>query len=242
MDSAFAEERANYIQQLRADDKLRGQALEFVVASSRLKYSYNFDWLGLPIIQLPTDIVALQELIWRIQPRLIVETGVARGGSVVFSASILQLIGADGLVAGIDIDIRAPNRLAIERHSLAHRIRLIEGSSTDPRVVEEVRALAAARAPVLVLLDSLHTRDHVLRELALYSPLVEKGSYVVVYDTVVELMPEDSFPDRPWSPGNSPMNAVEEFLATTPRFEIDRDLEAKLMLTNAPGGYLKCVG
>lgn len=241
-DPAFEEERARNVAALGGRDDLRALALQFLVESSELRYSYNFDWLGLPIIQFPPDIIAVQELIWRIRPRVVVETGIARGGSLMLSASILELLGGDGMVIGVDVDIRPHNRRAIERHPLAHRVALVEGSSISEPVVEDVRRQAAGREPVMVLLDSMHTHDHVLRELELYSPLVTAGSYMVVFDTVINEMPGDLFPDRPWGPNNNPRTAVDAFLATNARFQVDHSLESKLLLTVAPGGYLRCVG
>ena len=232
--------RAN-ISALRSDGILRQRATEFLIHSSEHKYSYNFDWLGLPIIQFPSDIVAVQELIWRIQPQVVVETGVARGGSLALSASVLELLGGDRFVVGIDIDIRPTNRSAIESHPLAHRIRLVEGSSVDADVVEEVHRMVGDRSPVLVLLDSMHTHDHVLEELRLYSNLIGEGSYIVAFDTVIADMPGTSFLDRPWSAQDNPKTAVHAFLSENDRFVIDEDLEAKLQITVAPSGYLRCV-
>lgn len=221
--------------------EMRRLAVDFVRRSSEYRYSYNFSWLGRPVIQYPTDIVAMQEIIWSARPEVIVETGVAHGGMLVFYASMLQLLGGDGIVIGIDIDIRAHNRSAIESHPLASRIRLVEGSSIDEGVAARVRELAGGSRRVLVALDSMHTREHVLRELQLYSPLVHKDGYVVVFDTSIEDMPEDFYPDRPWSPGNSPRTAVHDFLAANDRFEIDREIENKLLITVAGEGFLRCV-
>jgi cephalosporin hydroxylase len=204
-------------------------------------YSYNFSWLGRPVIQFPQDLVALQEIIWEVRPDLIVETGIAHGGSLVFSASMLELIGGDGEVVGVDIDIRAHNRVAIEAHPLARRISMIEGSSVDSEVVEAVRGHAQGRRSVLVILDSNHTHEHVLAELELYSPLVTPGSYLVVFDTVIEDMPPEAFPDRPWGRGDNPKTAVHEFLARSDRFEIDKEISDKLLITVAPDGYLRCI-
>ncbi|MDB5098558.1 MAG: Cephalosporin hydroxylase [Cyanobacteria bacterium RYN_339] len=207
--------------------------------SAEHKYSYNFSWMGRPIIQYPQDIVAMQELVWQVQPDLIVETGIAHGGSLVLYASFLKLMG-EGRVLGIDIDIRAHNRAAIEAHPMADRIDMIEGSSIDEAVV--ARVFEAARGKrVLLVLDSNHTHEHVLRELALYTPLVKAGSYAVVFDTVVEWMPAEAFPDRPWGPGNNPMTAVEAFLKTTDRFEVDTQMDAKLQISVAPKGFLRCI-
>jgi len=204
-------------------------------------YSYNFAWMGRPVIQFPQDLVALQEIIWDVRPDLIVETGIAHGGSLVFSASMLELIGGPGQVVGVDIDIRAHNRVAIEEHPMARRITMIEGSSVDEDVVARVRGHAEGRSRVLVILDSNHTHEHVLEELELYSPLVTPGSYLVVFDTVIEDMPPDAFPDRPWGRGDNPKTAVHEFLASSDRFEIDREISDKLLLTVAPDGYLRCI-
>jgi cephalosporin hydroxylase len=183
----------------------------------------------------------MQELIWRSRPDLIIETGIARGGSLVFYASMLELIGGTGRVIGVDIDIRERSRSAIEQHPLAGRIAMVEGSSTDDAVLDRVRELAWGRQTVLVVLDSLHTHDHVLRELELYSELVSPGGYVVVFDTVIEQMPAGSYPDRPWDRGNSPATAVQAFLRDSDRFEVIREIDDKLMISAAHGGYLRCV-
>ncbi len=209
--------------------------------SIKERYSYNFSWMGRPIIQYPTDIVAMQELIWKIQPDLIIETGVAHGGSLVYYASLLELLGGERKVVGIDIDIRAHNREALEDHPMYKRLHLIEGSSVDSPVLDEVKELVSQHSVVLVTLDSNHTHDHVLKELELYSPFVTEGSYLVVFDTCIEDLPEDSFPDRPWEVGDNPKTAVREFLQTSERFTVDHELEERLMITVAPSGYLKCI-
>ncbi len=206
--------------------------------SCNQRYSYRWTWLGLPIIQYPQDIVAMQELIWSIKPDLIVETGIAHGGSLVFYASLLELIGGDGMVVGIDIDIRTHNRIRIEEHPLFKRIRMMEGSSIDPSVVQEVQGLARGSKRVLVSLDSNHTHDHVLAELKAYAPLVTADSYLVVFDTVIEDLPEGFFPDRPWERGNNPMTAVHQFIRENSDFEIDSALSERLQVSVAPNGYL----
>lgn len=238
----FAEERRHNISKLGSDSAFTDESVRMTESLLRRRYVFNFDWLGLPIIQFPPDIVALQEICWKVKPAVVVETGVARGGSLALYASMLELLGSDGFVIGIDVDIRSHNRQAIEAHPLAPRIRLLEGSSVDPAVVDEVAAMVGDRGPVLVVLDSLHTKDHVLAELELYSGLVGPGSYVVVQDTAIESVPEDVYPDRPWSHGNSPANAVEEFLAHPGcRFVVDDDYASKLVLTSTPGGFLRCI-
>jgi cephalosporin hydroxylase len=229
------------VSRMAADQTLQELAHDLFLRSCEHRYSYNFTWMGRPIIQYPQDMVAMQEIIWAVRPDLIVETGIAHGGSLVFYASMLELLGDDGLVLGIDIDIRPHNRQAIESHPMAPRIRMIQGSSVDPAVAEQVGRIARGRQRVLVTLDSNHTHEHVLRELQLYSPLVTEGSYLVVFDTVVEHMPKSMFPDRPWGPGDNPKTAVHEFLRTNDRFVIDRGLDRKLLLTVAPDGYLRCV-
>jgi cephalosporin hydroxylase len=229
------------IKRMGQDAKLKKLANEVFVAACDYRYSYNFTWLGRPIIQFPQDMVALQEIIWKVKPDLVIETGVAHGGSLIFSASILELLGGNGRVVGIDIDIRAHNRAAIEAHPMSKRIDLIQGSAIDESTIEQVRAHARGKERVLVVLDSNHTHDHVAAELNLYSPLVTKGSYLIVCDTVVEDMPAECFPDRPWGPGDNPKTAVRAFLKTTSRFEIDEEYENKLLLTVCPEGYLKCV-
>jgi cephalosporin hydroxylase len=229
------------ISQMAADPAVAAAARALFLASCRFKYSYNFSWLGRPIIQYPQDIVATQEIIWNTQPDLIIETGIAHGGSLIFYASLLELLGGDGHVIGIDIDIRQHNRVEIERHPMFKRITMIEGSSIDRAVAQRVYDLAQGRRRIMVVLDSNHTHAHVLEELNLYSDLVRKDNYLIVFDTVVEDMPENSFPDRPWGKGNNPKTAVWEFLKTNDRFVIDQEIEQKLLLTVAPDGYLKCV-
>jgi len=237
----FAREKRASIEQQGRDAGLARLTREWFDATCRHQYTYHFTWMGRPIIQYPQDIVAMQELIWEAQPDLIVETGIAHGGSLVLYASILELLGGDRRILGVDIDIRSHNRKAIEAHPMAKRIDMIEGSSVDPAVAARVATAAKGRRGVMVVLDSNHTHAHVLRELELYSPLVTKGSWLVVFDTVVEQMPKSAFPDRPWGPGDNPWTAVQAFLAKNDRFEIDRRMNDKLLVTVAPDGYLRCV-
>jgi cephalosporin hydroxylase len=240
-DDDFDARNVQVIAGMRGDAELEEATRRWFTAASRHEYSYHFRWLGLPIIQFPQDIAAMQEIIWRIRPELIVETGVARGGSLIFYASMLELLGGGGRVVGIDIDIRRPNREAIEAHPMFRRITLLEGSSTDEAIVTQVRALARSRRPVLVVLDSNHTHAHVAAELRAYAPLVTAGSYLVVFDTVIEQMPEDFYPDRPWKRDDNAATAVLEFLRGNDRFAVDAELETKLQITVAPGGYLRCL-
>jgi cephalosporin hydroxylase len=250
----FKEEVEFNVKSLSDDVVVRELSDEWMNRSALSKYTYNFSWMSRPIIQYPQDMVAMQELIWQVKPDLIVETGIAHGGSLILYASMLAMldmcdaIEAGGSfnpresgrkVLGIDIDIRAHNRAAITEHPMASRIQMIEGSSISPDIIEQVHQVAAGYQRILVCLDSNHTHDHVLEELEAYAPLVSQGSYCVVFDTVIEDMPADMFPDRPWGPGNNPKTAAWEYLKTHPEFQIDKDIQHKLLITVAPDGYLR---
>ncbi len=240
-DDGFEARNRKFISEMAEDEVLRDLTRRWFVQGYRYEYSYHFTWLGMPIIQYPQDMIALQEIIWRARPDAIVETGIARGGSLIFSASMLELLGGDRVVVGVDIDIKAHNRRAVEQHPLAGRITMIEGSSTDKAVFDSVRKLVHGRERVLVILDSNHTHEHVLKELRLYSRLVTAGGYLIVFDTIIEHMPDDSHADRPWGKGNNAMTAAHAFLKSTDRFDIDRQIEDKLLITVAPNGYLRCI-
>lgn len=220
--------------------ELQLAAKNFNIESNKAQYSYNFRWMGRPVIQYPQDILAMQELIWDIKPDLIIETGIAHGGSLIFYASLLELIGK-GEILGIDIDIREHNRTEIEKHPMFKRITMIQGSSIDPVVVEKVKGFAKDKHRILVVLDSNHTHDHVLEELKAYAPLVSLNSYIVVFDTIVEYLPADYLPGhkRPWGIGDNPLTAVRQFLSTNNDFEIDKSINNKLLISVAPDGYLK---
>jgi len=266
--NSFQEEVFQRIDAQQSNLPLVDSARAFLEASIPAKYSYNFSWLGRPIIQYPQDIVAMQELIWRVKPDLIIETGIAHGGSAVFSASTLALLDlceaietrqyfdpaqSRRKVLAVDIDIRAHNRAAVEAHPMASRIQMIQGSSTAADVVAQVKAVAAEYSRILVCLDSNHTHEHVLGELKAYAPLVSKGSYCVVFDTIVENLPAEMFSDRPWSPGDNPRTAVEAFLESIRNettlamdgvplgFEVDHAMDAKLLISVAPHGFLRRV-
>ncbi len=250
----FAQDTKARLVRNATDTELQGATSDFMSASIRAQYSYNYHWLGRPIIQYPQDMVALQELIWQIKPDLVIETGIAHGGSLILSASMLALLDyCDAVesgqaldpkaprrrVLGIDIDIRAHNREAIEAHPMAHRIDMLQGSSVAPEIVAEVHRRAQGHERVLVILDSNHTHQHVLAELEAYAPLVSPGSYCVVFDTVIEDLPAGMYPDRPWDVGDNPKTAAREFLSRNSDFVVDEDIEAKLLITVAPGGYLR---
>lgn len=237
----FMKEREKDIEKMSKDQKATELGRLFIEETAKYKYSYNFTWLGRPIIQFPQDIITMQEIIWRVKPDLVIETGIAHGGSLIFYASMLELLGSNGEVLGIDTDIRKHNRKEIENHSMFKRITMIEGSSIDKDITKQVRDFAKEKKNVLVVLDSNHTHEHVLKELKLYSSLVTKNSYLIVFDTIIEDMPENFFPNRPWSKGNNPKTAVWEFLKINDRFKVDKAIENKLLITVSPDGYLKCI-
>lgn len=241
--------RDNY-KKMSSDEEFNNLSKKWMNTSFAHKYSYNFEWLGRPIIQYPQDIVAMQEIIWQVKPDLIIETGIAHGGSLIFSASQLALIDLchnkstsldhiNRSVVGVDIEIRKHNRIAIEEHPLSSYITMIEGSSIDQATADKVYELAKGKQRVLVCLDSNHTHDHVMKELALYADLVSKNSYCVVFDTVVAEMEDSHFTDREWGNALNPMSAVKEWLGSNKHFEVDTDIDAKLQLSVAPNGYLK---
>jgi cephalosporin hydroxylase len=235
----FKQECAERVATYGSHEELKQAAKDFNIVSNRELYSYNFSWMGRPIIQYPQDMIAMQELIWKIQPDLIIETGIAHGGSLVYYASLMELIGK-GEIVGIDIDIRQHNREAIEAHPMFKRMTLLEGSSLSEEIVDKVGAMAKDKKTIMVSLDSNHTHDHVLEELKLYAPFVTPGSYCVVFDTIVEDMPKGMY-DRPWDIGNNPKTAVWEYLKTNDDFEIDHQIDNKLLISVAPEGYLKRV-
>jgi cephalosporin hydroxylase len=240
-DAEFEARKQRDIAVMAKDKEFRDLGRAWFTHSFRHRYCYNFRWMGLPIIQYPADIVAMQELIWQIKPQVIIETGVARGGSLIFYASMLELIKASGPVIGVEVALGDENRAAITSHQMASRIQLVDGSSIAEDVVAKVSALAGKHAPAFVVLDSHHGHDHVLAELRAYERFVKKGSYIVVFDTVIEDLPEDALGDRPWGHGNNPKSAIDAFLAENKRFEIDRSYDDKLHLSVCPGGFLRCV-
>jgi len=252
----FFRERDARIASYKTNERLKRATASFLNELVSNSYAYNFSWLGRPVLQIPQDLFAMHEIIWSTRPDLIIETGIAHGGSLILSASMLALLDmADAVesgilfdphssrrqVLGIDIEIRPHNRVAIESHPMASRIRMIEGSSVAPDVIEQVHHVAAGHGRILVCLDSAHTHDHVLAELIAYAPLVSVGSYCVVFDTGIEDLPEHYYADRPWGKGNNPKTAVREFLKTHAEFQIDKNIEYKLLITAAPDGYLKRV-
>lgn len=253
----FEQQRSASIESYANDTNLKKSSIDWLTLAFRHRYMYNFESLGRPVIQTPVDMVAMQEIIWQVRPDLIVETGIAHGGSLVLSASMLALLDmCDAIesgsminptkshrkVLGIDIDIRSHNRSAIENHPMSSRIEMIQGSSIAEETIEKVKKAAEGYQRILVCLDSNHTHEHVLAELEAYAPLTSVGSYCVVFDTIIEDMPADIFPDRPWGRGDNPKTAVFEYLGSHPEFEIDCSIDHKLLISVAPCGYLRRIG
>ena len=264
----FEQERRDAIAQYPNDAEWKDISAAWLSKAFRRKYMYNFSWLGRPIIQLPADMIAFQEIVWNVKPDLIIETGIAHGGSLILSASMLAMIDmaeasqnnsdinpkkSRRKVLGIDIDIRAHNRAQIEQHPFAPYIEMIEASSTADSTINAVKDFSKNFNTVLVCLDSNHVHDHVLKELEIYAPFVTRGSYCIVFDTIVEHLPDDMFPDRPWSHGNNPATAVMSYLEQikqkpdigydqSPLFlEVKKALDNKLLLSANPGGFLRRV-
>ena len=252
--NSFNEEIFEDLNKMESDSEMSDLTIQWLRKANTHRYSYHFNFLGRPIIQYPQDMIAVQELIWTVKPDLIIETGIAHGGSLILSAASLALLdlneavqqgktldplNSKRLVIGVDIDIRELNRREIENHFLFSRIKLVQGSSTDPKIINQVKELSKPFKTVMVLLDSNHTKEHVLNELLAYTPLVSQNSYCIVFDTVIEDLPDENWVNRQWGVGNNPKNAVHEFLKFNSNFEIDRDFQNKLQITVAPDGFLK---
>lgn len=250
----FAQERQQRLNAYAQDKPFQQLSRQWLQESMSKKYVYNFDWLGRPIIQYPQDMVAIQELVWRVRPDVIIETGIAHGGSLILSASMLAMLDmcdaieagttidprkSKRMVVGLDIDIREHNRIAIEAHPMGSRIRMLQGSSVDPDLVQQVHQAVQGHSKIMVFLDSMHTHEHVLAELDAYAPLVTPGSYCVVFDTFVDDMPPKFFADRPWDVGDNPKTAVHAWLPQHPEFEVDAEMEQRLQVTVAPHGFLR---
>ena len=250
----FLEEVEGRIKSYKDEGIMRKAATDFMLSSTMPKYCYNFSWQSRPIIQYPQDMIAMQEIIWKVKPDLIIEMGIAHGGSLIYSASILAMLDmceainehkiidpniSKRKILGVDIDIREHNRSEIEKHPMSSRIEMIEGSSISPEIIEKVKEYAKDYKCILVCLDSNHTHDHVLAELEAYAPLTSKGSYCIVFDTIIEDLPEEAYPDRPWGPGNNPKTALYSYLKNHSEFEIDQDIFEKLLISVCPDGFLK---
>ena len=227
----------NNINKIKKNKKFNYKSKEWSLLASKIKYHYNFTWLGLPIIKFPNDILVMQEVIWNVKPDVIIETGIARGGSLIFFASLMKLINKKGLVIGVDIDIRKKNELALKKHPLSKNIKLFKGSSISEEIIKKLKKNLFNKK-VLVVLDSMHTEEHVLKELEIYSKIVTKNSYLIVQDTFVEFFPKNHFKNRPWDKGNNPLTAVKKFLKTNKNFVVDNKISSKIGITENPMGYL----
>ena len=250
----FLGEVEGRVKSYKDEEEMRKAAADFMLSSTKPKYCYNFSWQSRPIIQYPQDMVAMQEIIWKVKPDLIIEMGIAHGGSLIYNASILAMLDmceaikehriidpkiSERKILGVDIDIREHNKTEIEKHPMSSRIEMIEGSSISPEIIEKVKDYAKDYKCILVCLDSNHTHEHVLAELEAYAPLTSVGSYCVVFDTIIEDLPKDAYPDRPWGPGNNPKTAVYDYLKNHPDFEIDKNIFEKLLISVCPDGFLK---
>ena len=250
----FLGEVEGRVKSYKDEEEMRKAAADFMLSSTKPKYCYNFSWQSRPIIQYPQDMVAMQEIIWKVKPDLIIEMGIAHGGSLIYNASILAMLDmceaikehriidpkiSERKILGVDIDIREHNKTEIEKHPMSSRIEMIEGSSISPEIIEKVRDYAKDYKCILVCLDSNHTHEHVLAELEAYAPLTSVGSYCVVFDTIIEDLPKNAYPDRPWGPGDNPKTAVYDYLKNHPDFEIDKNIFEKLLISVCPDGFLK---
>lgn len=239
----FDKEKLIRINKNKINSKFNRASKNFLLESIKPKYTYNFSWLGVPIIQLPQDIHQLQEIIWKVKPNLIIETGIAHGGSLVLSASLLAILNMQKKekrkVIGIDTDLRVHNKSILDKHFMKKFITYVNGSSTDKKVLNKIKKISKNYKKILVILDSNHTHDHVLNELNLYSQLVSKNSYCIVFDTVINEMPNNYYNDRDWDKSNNPMTAISEFLKKNKNFEIDKKIDNKLMISMAKNGFLK---
>ena len=236
----FNKEKIKAVKEMALDRSFKKKSIDWILQSIKHQYNYNFSWMGRPIIKYPNDIVVLQELIWKVKPDLIIETGIAHGGSIIFSASMLKMMNVKNFkVIGIDIDIRKHNLKEILKHPMKKYIKLIEGSSIGEDVLKKVTTVAKKKKRIMVVLDSNHSEEHVFNELNLYSKFVSKNSYIVLPDTYIEFLPKNTFKNRPWNKGNNPYTALKKFLKTNKSFEIDDFISAKALITEAFSGYIK---
>ena len=238
----FYNERKNDIEKMGMDVDLRKKSLEWMLHADKYKYTYNYSWMGRPIVKYPNDMLIQQELMWMLKPDLIIETGIAHGGSIIFSASMQKMMGIDGEVVGIDIDIRPHNRKLIEEHPMYKNITMFEGNSTDKNFIKKIEEHVTGKKTVMVILDSLHSHQHVYLELQLYSKFVTLGSYCILPDTFIEFFPKGHYSrNRPWDVGDNPYTAMKQFINETDEFEVDKSLTNKAMITETIDGYLKRV-
>jgi cephalosporin hydroxylase len=245
MDESFENEVADNVRRVIQDHSLKLQSRQWLASASKYGYTYNFKWLGTTVVQLPADLICVQEIIWDYKPDLIVETGIARAGSASFYTSLLALLELNGHVqnaryVGIDVEIREHARVALSKEPILRKYATaIEGSSIDPEVVKAVSIVASEHSRVIVVLDSSHTHSHVYSELRAYAALVPKGGYIVVFDTSIEWDSEAKWGNRPWGPGDSPSTALDLFLKEYPNFVRDRELSDKGLISVIEGGVIR---
>ncbi len=236
----FFKERSLDIKKMNSDKYFKELTMKWIKKSIKYKYVYNFTWMGRPIIKYPNDMIVMQEIFWEVKPDLVIETGIAHGGSIIYSASLLKMMGIKRFkVIGIDIDIRAHNLKEINRSSMRKYIKMFEGSSVDEKITKKIFTYAKKFKKILVILDSNHTHDHVSRELEIYSKLVSKDSYIILPDTYIGYLPNNTFPNRPWTKNDNPMTALQAFLKKNKKFKIDKYKSSKSMITEAMNGYVK---
>jgi cephalosporin hydroxylase len=236
----FFSERKSDISKMYSDKKFFLLSIKWIKESIKYKYNYNFTWMGRPIIKYPNDMVVIQEIFWKVKPDLVIETGIAHGGSIIFSASLLKMMGIKKFkVIGIDIDIRKHNLKEILKHPMKKHLKLIEGSSVDKKIFNKIKSYAKNYKKILVILDSNHIHNHVLEELNIYSNLVSKNSYIILPDTYIEYLPNGTFPNRPWGKGNNPLSALKVFLKNNQKFKIDKFYSKKAMISEAFNGFIK---
>lgn len=227
--------------EMAADSKLTEDSRDLLFRADQHRWIHQGTWLGEPVLNLPQDMFALQEIIFKTRPEYIIEIGVAWGGSLLFYSTLLEVLGG-GEIIGVDIFIPDDLKQRLNSHGkLSERIHLINGSSVEQDTVDKVKAITGDSRKTMILLDSNHTHEHVYKELQLYAPLVEKGYYLICGDTIVEDIPEQNYRDRPWGPGDNPKTALNAFMKETNRFEVDSELENKLLFSCNPGGYLRCI-
>jgi len=237
----FERLRMDSVLSMSRDRKLLKQARNVLIEADHYYWIHQANWFGEPTLKLPQDMLALQEIIFQTRPKFIIELGVAWGGSLLFYATLMKVLGGQRVI-GVDIympdDLR--QRLA-DVTEVSDKILLIEGSSIERDTLDRIHEEVNHCLETMVILDSNHTHDHVISELRLYNSLVGKGSYMVCEDTIIESIPEQKHRPRPWGPGNNPKTAVLEFLRENDRFVIDESIDRKLLLTCMPGGFLKCI-
>lgn len=238
--SEFEDARKQWAENMHQDQSLRNKALDVFIEADRHNWIHQTNWLGEPSLQTPEDLITFQEIIFRTRPDFLVEVGVAWAGSLLFYATIMESIG-HGQIIGIDIFIPDDLKDRIFSHSISKRIKLIQSSSIEDDSFREISGMIGENKNTMVHLDSDHTEKHVLQELKLYSELVTKGNYLVCGDTIIDFLPEQTHRPREWGKINNPYTALKKFLSSNNRFVVDQSFDMKRLMSNQPGGYLRCI-